>query len=122
MKANRESRLPIVHSPYKARKTGLDMRIADTLYNGAIQLREKCRPREICPIEGANQLFGHYRESMKKRDLLFDAKEIVFSSVQKTLEASIEQRVVEVEKEEAIEHVLHSLKLLHRNHHPELVL
>ena len=58
---------------------------------------------------------------MKRSKLEYDAKEFVFSSVQKTVEASAEQRVEEEEREEAIEHVLHSLVQLQHNHHPSKV-
>ena len=62
--------------------------------------RDQFKKGEVYPIEGVSCLFGLYLESVRKGDLNFDAKEIVFSSVQKTLEASVEQRVVEEEREE----------------------
>ena len=53
-----------------------------------------------------SELFGIYCEAIKKKEYRFDAKEIVMSSLQKTIEASVEQRVVEEEGEEAIGIVL----------------
>ena len=117
MKTNQEIRFPLVHLLFKARKPGLDMRIADTPFNGAVPSREHLRPKVMNEFKEVSELFGLYCETMKKRELQYDAKEFVFSSSQKTLEASTEQRVKEVEGEEAIELILQSLQHLQRNHH-----
>ena len=55
---------------------------------------------------------------MKQGELVIDGKEIGFGSLQKTIEATLDQKVVEEDREEAMELVLQSLILLQRNHHP----
>ena len=61
-----------------------------------------------------SQLFTFYSSIFGQRRYLYDAKEIVFFSLQKTIEATLNQKVTELDKEEAMEI---SLQLLEKYKH-----
>ena len=50
------------------------------------------------------------RAMRDRREYALDGKEVVWFSLQKTVEATMSEKVVEWDKQQAIENVLHNLK------------
>ena len=116
MRVNRRSHLPLMQLSFQ--KEGLDLRIvADAPFNRAI-VSHQDHPKEGEQVSNLGELFIVYSETRRGSEFEYDGRQIVFSSLQKTVEACLDQKVNQEDREQAIEIVLHSLKHLQRNHHP----
>lgn len=103
---------PEIGLPFSALKEGLDLRIDESLFHDVVTADSVQTPDQNNEYYEMDDLFSLYLNLRKRKPFEVDAKAIVFSSVQKILEASLDQKVKERDREEAIQIVLHSLSLV----------